>query len=138
MRSRTWYVVAFAALVLLAMWRGPGLVDDDPTSPTGSSSVSRTDETSGLPFVDVDSLPPEARDTLELIDRGGPFPYEQDGGTFSNFEGILPERERGYYREYTVETPGEGDRGARRIVAGDDGELYWTRDHYQSFERIQR
>ena len=143
MRTRTWYVVAFAALVLLAMWRGPSLVDDEPSgsssrSGSGSSSVSQTDQTSGLPVVDLASLPAEARDTLELIDRGGPFPYDQDDGTFFNYEGILPDRERGYYREYTVVTPGEDDRGARRIVAGADGELYWTRDHYQSFERIRR
>ena len=64
-------------------------------------------------------LPPEARETLALIKRGGPFPFpRKDGSTFGNFENRLPERPRGYYREYTVPTPGSRDRGARRIVAG--------------------
>ena len=75
---------------------------------------------------------------MRLVDRGGPFPEDEDGSTFGNFEGLLPDRERGYYREFTVATPGLESRGARRIVAGDGGELYWTRDHYASFERIAR
>ena len=91
-------------------------------------------------------LPPEARQTLDLIKRGGPFPYpRKDGSTFGNFEKRLPERPRGYYREYTVPTPGSRDRGARRIVAGSgrngdvsrSGEYYYTHDHYRSFRRIQ-
>ena len=91
-------------------------------------------------------LPPEARQTLNLIKRGGPFPYpRKDGSTFGNFEKRLPERPRGYYREYTVPTPGSRDRGARRIVAGGgphgdvarSGEYYYTHDHYHSFRRIQ-
>jgi ribonuclease T1 len=81
-------------------------------------------------------LPPEARETIALIRKGGPFPYERDGATFGNREGILPARERGWYREYTVRTPGERTRGARRIVAGRDGTLYYTDDHYRSFRRI--
>jgi ribonuclease T1 len=85
----------------------------------------------------VHELPPEARRTLELIRKGGPFPYERDGLVFGNFEKQLPRRERGYYREYTVRTPGARDRGARRIVAGRGGELYYTDDHYRSFRRIR-
>ncbi|MGI8645818.1 MAG: ribonuclease domain-containing protein [Nocardioides sp.] len=81
-------------------------------------------------------LPAEAAETLALIEVGGPFPFDEDGGTFGNFEGLLPDRERGYYKEYTVVTPGSVDRGARRIVVGSDGDLYWTENHYQSFERI--
>lgn len=93
----------------------------------------------GIAYVDLADLPPEAVDTVALIDAGGPFPYPgKDGSTFGNFEGVLPDRERGYYAEYTVETPGLDHRGARRIVAGDGGELYWTEDHYESFERIRR
>lgn len=93
----------------------------------------------GIAYVDLADLPPEAAETVELIDAGGPFPYPgKDGSTFGNFEGILPDRERGYYAEYTVETPGLDHRGARRIIAGDGGELYWTEDHYESFERIER
>ena len=81
-------------------------------------------------------LPKEALETIALIRTGGPFPYERDGVTFSNRERMLPLRERGWYREYTVKTPGARDRGARRIVAGRDGTLYFTDDHYRSFKRI--
>jgi ribonuclease T1 len=81
-------------------------------------------------------LPPEARQTLALIAQGGPFPYRKDGSVFGNREGLLPPRERGHYREYTVRTPGARDRGARRIVAGRGGERYYTDDHYRSFKRI--
>jgi ribonuclease T1 len=81
-------------------------------------------------------LPPQARETLALIKAGGPFPYARDGVVFNNREGLLPKRERGYYREYTVKTPGSKDRGARRIVAGRAGELYYTHNHYRSFRRI--
>jgi ribonuclease T1 len=81
-------------------------------------------------------LPREARDTVVLIRKGGPFPYERDGVVFANREKLLPARERGWYREYTVRTPGERTRGARRIVAGRDGTLYYSHDHYRSFQRI--
>jgi len=84
----------------------------------------------------TNALPIEARDTLALIKAGGPFPYAQDGKTFQNREKRLPPRERGYYREYTVKTPGAKDRGTRRIVAGRGGEFYYTEDHYRSFRRI--
>jgi ribonuclease T1 len=86
--------------------------------------------------VPVEKLPLEARQTVALIKAGGPFPYAQDGKTFQNREKHLPPRERGYYREYTVKTPGAKDRGARRIVAGRGGEFYYTEDHYRSFRRI--
>lgn len=85
----------------------------------------------------VQSLPPEARHTLSLIQRNGPFPYTQDGKTFGNREKRLPLRPHGYYREYTVKTPGARDRGARRIVAGNGGEFYYTDDHYRSFRRVR-
>jgi len=74
---------------------------------------------------------------LRLIDAGGPFPYERDGSVFGNFERRLPERPRGWYREYTVPTPGEDDRGARRIVRGRDGTSWYTADHYESFARVE-
>jgi ribonuclease T1 len=83
------------------------------------------------------NLPPEAQQTLELIKSNGPFPYKQDGSTFGNREKRLPLRANGYYREYTVKTPGAKDRGARRIVAGNGGEFYYTADHYKSFMRIR-
>ncbi len=87
--------------------------------------------------VAVQSLPPEARHTLALIKGNGPFPYRQDAQTFGNREKRLPMRAHGYYREYTVKTPGAKDRGARRIVAGNGGEFYYTDDHYRSFRRIR-
>jgi ribonuclease T1 len=86
--------------------------------------------------VQLEQLPPEARQTLALVKAGGPFPYARDGALFGNRESQLPRRERGYYRDYTVKTPGARDRGARRIVAGRDGELYYTDDHYRTFKRI--
>jgi ribonuclease T1 len=82
-------------------------------------------------------LPPEARHTLALIKRGGPFPYGKDGSVFGNRESLLPRQDRGYYREYTVVTPGSRDRGARRIVAGREGDYWYSADHYRSFQRIR-
>jgi guanyl-specific ribonuclease Sa len=87
--------------------------------------------------VPIAQLPREARATLDLIKRGGPFPYRQDATVFGNRERLLPPRERGYYREYTVPTPGARDRGARRIVAGARAEYWYTDDHYNSFRRIR-
>jgi ribonuclease T1 len=82
-------------------------------------------------------LPREARETLALIRKGGPFPYARDGITFGNREGHLPPKQRSYYREYTVRTPGERTRGARRIIWGAGGEFYYTDDHYNHFVRIK-
>ncbi len=91
-----------------------------------------------LPTVALTSLPAEAQHTVVLIDAGGPFPYDRDGVAFENREGLLPAEQTGYYHEYTVPTPGAADRGPRRIITGDAGELYWTGDHYRSYERIDR
>jgi ribonuclease T1 len=89
----------------------------------------------------LSSLPSQASDTLELIHSGGPFPYRQDGTVFQNREGILPSESTGYYREYTVKTPGSPDRGARRLIGGgspvtDPQNVYYTADHYASFCRV--
>ena len=89
------------------------------------------------PTIAASELPREGRETLRLIHRGGPFPYDRDGITFQNRERILPAQPRGYYAEYTVPTPGESDRGARRLVAGDDGDVYFTDDHYRSFRQVE-
>jgi ribonuclease T1 len=89
-----------------------------------------------IQVVAVSTLPPEGRETLHLIKQGGPFPYPRDGVIFSNFEKRLPKRERGYYREFTVKTPGARNRGARRIVCGQPVECYYSADHYQTFRRI--
>lgn len=90
----------------------------------------------GMRAVYADELPREAQRTLVLIARGGPFPYSKDGSVFQNRERLLPNRPRGYYSEYTVPTPGEDDRGARRLVVGRGGEVYYTADHYDSFVRV--
>jgi ribonuclease T1 len=82
-------------------------------------------------------LPVEARATLLLIRKGGPYPYARDGAVFANREGLLPRQRRGYYREYTVKTPGERTRGARRIIWGAGGDFYYTEDHYNHFRRIK-
>ena len=87
--------------------------------------------------IDKRQLPKEAVETIALIRKGGPFPYPRDGAIFGNREKRLPVYERGWYREYTVRTPGARDRGARRIVAGRDGTLYYSDDHYRSFKRVR-
>lgn len=102
-----------------------------------SSIATAGEPAAAIPDIAAAQLPKEARETLRLIKAGGPFPYERDGIEFRNFERLLPRRERGYYREYTVPTPGVRTRGARRIVAGRAGEYYYTADHYRSFRRIR-
>ncbi|HSN43638.1 MAG TPA: ribonuclease domain-containing protein [Propionibacteriaceae bacterium] len=101
------------------------------------SNKPSVDRDSGLPMVALTDLPKQARQTVALIEAGGPFPYpDKDGDTYFNFNEVLPKKSKGYYREYTVTTPGESSRGARRIVAGKPGEFYYTADHYDSFVRI--
>ncbi len=90
-----------------------------------------------LQTIYITNLPVEAKNTLSLIKQGGPFPYPRDGIVFGNRERQLPAQSRGYYREYTVKTPGVRSRGARRIVCGVVPECYYTDDHYQSFKRIK-
>ena len=90
-----------------------------------------------MPTLPINKLPPEAQVTIELIQKGGPFPYKQDGTIFRNREKRLPPAPVGYYREYTVPTPGLRSRGAKRIVTGQGNEIYYTGDHYRSFVRVQ-
>ncbi len=85
----------------------------------------------------VADLPKEARETLALIKKGGPYPYKQDDSVFGNRERLLPQMERGAYREYTVKTPGSRNRGARRIVVAKGVTFYYTGDHYNSFQKIR-
>lgn len=141
--SRMVPIALVVLLVLVGFWTttlGDG-TDTGPTAsyPSGSDwavAATENDRFSELPSITVDELPEEGLDTLALIAAGGPFPFERDGVTFQNREGILPDRSRGHYQEFTVITPGSDDRGARRIVAGDDGERYYTADHYDSFSEI--
>lgn len=130
MTGRRGLLVAVVVAALLLVW-----VQRDPVGPPAPGGT----RAGALPVVALAELPPQAQETVGLIEAGGPFPYPgRDGATFRNFEGILPDRPEGYYREYTVPTPGSDDRGARRIVAGERDELYWTGDHYESFARIRR
>lgn len=91
----------------------------------------------GFATIVKDDLPREGQMTLDLIKQGGPFAYRKDGTVFQNREKRLPVKPRGYYREYTVPTPGIAGRGARRIVAGSRGEFYYTDDHYRTFKLIE-
>lgn len=136
--------VLAAVLAALALLVGGYLTQAGDEGPT-TTTVERVDRSaevdaeSGLAWVRLDTLPAEVTRTVERIDRGGPFRYSQDGSTFGNRERLLPSRPSGFYREYTVPTPGEEDRGARRVVAGDGGrQLFYTADHYASFVRIRR
>lgn len=127
-KRSSWAIVVLLALLAASAWwqRAPSMA---PPAADGAALTAL----SGLPAF----LPPEAHDTLRLIARGGPFPHRQDGSVFGNREERLPRRPRGYYREYTVQTPGLGHRGARRIVTGGQPPevYYYTDDHYASFRR---
>lgn len=106
--------------------------------PTPTANAPPVERASNLPILVYDELPSEAQETIALIDQEGPFPYDRDGVTFENRERLLPREATGYYREYTVITPGASNRGARRIIRGDRGEMYYTDDHYDSFSEIIR
>lgn len=108
---------------------------------TGSAAWSFQPGATGLESIRQADLPPQAQTVLRLIEAGGPFPYEKDGTVFGNREKLLPKHKRGYYREYTVTTPGLKHRGARRIVCGGENvrapdACYYTKDHYASFRLI--
>jgi ribonuclease T1 len=104
----------------------------------GGVQVSASDFPSGdsAQTIAASALSAEARDTLRLIKQGGPFPYPRDGVVFGNYEQRLPQQPRGYYHEYTAQTPGARNRGARRIVCGPLPECYYSGDHYRTFQRI--
>lgn len=123
-----------AASTTLTLNPRAAVTDDVPatSSKRGSSSAA-----SGKTIA-YDDLPSGGRRTLYLIDEGGPYPYRQDDAVYQNRNRALPSQPRGYYREYTVKTPGSQDRGARRIVRGRDGTTYYTADHYDTFRRVLR
>lgn len=135
MRRAPWLI---AAVVLLGLWlwsqrQAPLPAPSAPSADTRSAPAPVAAGNAATDF-----LPAEAHEVLARIARGGPYEHRQDGGTFQNRERRLPAQPRGYYREYTVETPGENDRGARRIVTGGDppSEYYYSDDHYRSFRRF--
>jgi len=116
----------------------PTAMSDTITSDVMMNRSSFSATTSAIRRVPLTQLPAEAKTTLGLIQRGGPFPYpKKDGTVFGNFEKRLPVAARGYYREYTVPTPGARNRGARRIIASQQREYYYTGDHYATFALIQ-
>lgn len=146
---RTLALVVLTVVVALLFVRLDGAQDPGEPAPAPTSREDGApsgvvepradpgvDPDSGLAWVLLDDLPADAQGVVEDIEDGGPFACEKDGSTFGNYEGILPARERGHYAEYTVIVDCSGNRGARRIVAGDDGELYYTADHYASFDKV--
>lgn len=134
--------VALAGVLVLSLVGGLLSATSGPDSRSTDTTAQFVDappitQLSDLPYVTIDELPAEAVDTLQLVVAGGPFPFDRDGVTFQNREGLLPPEAEGYYREYTVITPGEDDRGARRLVVGGDFEVaYYTDDHYDSFREV--
>lgn len=131
-RTRRPLIALIALIAAFAIGYGVNAIrshdSPDPTTHTSAPANSLTP---------LSSLPRQAQDTVALIRRGGPFPYpHNDGAVFHNDEHLLPPRPDGYYREYTVATPGSSDRGARRIITGSRGEYYYTADHYEHFVRV--
>lgn len=133
-----WWLLAIALLAVWQYWPrretslpAPAVTQGQPSPRHESPRPMATDAPSSLPGF----LPVEARATIAMIQRGGPFPHRQDGGVFGNREGHLPRKPRGWYHEYTVDTPGLDHRGARRIITGGDPprDWYFTSDHYDSF-----
>ncbi|VXC02558.1 ribonuclease domain-containing protein [Aeromicrobium sp. 9AM] len=129
MRRGGWILLLFlVGVALIVVGVRDNTAHDDPSAtPTSQTQAPRSGQ----------DLPEEALETIALIRSDGPFPYSRDGVVFMNREGLLPRHERGYWHEYTVPTPGESDRGARRIIAGRGGELYYTANHYRSFVRVK-
>ena len=125
------YAMANRALLLVAFGLLLGGMPAAVAYQSGEAANAAVSE------ISLAELPPEARRTLELIKKGGPFPFARDGIPFGNRERLLPRRARGFYHEYTVPTPHARNRGARRIIAGAPGEYYYTDDHYRSFKRLK-
>ncbi len=128
-------LLALIILVLLLVGGYAGRAWDGGGHPRAQPSGSHSAQASAG-SVPLSGLPLQARQTVALIQAGGPFPYSHDGIVYQNLERQLPIEPSGYYHEYTVATPGSADRGTRRIVTGKDGRFYYTGNHYASFSRI--
>ncbi|KAA9152040.1 ribonuclease [Amycolatopsis acidicola] len=139
MTDRTRRAAGALLALLVTLLTGFGVAAPAQAAPTVATSVAAQPDcgdTSSYTVVKLSALPAEATDTYNLIQQGGPYPYDQDGTVFSNREGLLPACASGYYHEYTVVTPGSDTRGTRRIVTGSGGEYFYTGDHYESFQLI--
>jgi guanyl-specific ribonuclease Sa len=142
MRRPVWIILA---LLVLGLWlwaqpRPPApATGNPPATPVVAAPVPDARSADRPAARYPAALPPEAHAVLDRIARGGPFEHRQDGGVFQNRERLLPAQPRGYYHEYTVETPGSPDRGARRIITGGEPphEYWYTDDHYRSFQRLE-
>jgi ribonuclease T1 len=146
-RSLLDLVLVVAVLLAVVAWtwnqeRGAGTqsaVNAGTDAGSPATTHATVDPETGLPWIDVAALPSQGRNVLALIDKGGPYPYSQDGGSFANAEKQLPLKAKGFYTEYTVKLPSSSDRGPVRIIMGGKGQWYfWTDDHYASFTRIRR
>lgn len=135
MRRKTNPLITLAAViaVVVTAWLTGGFDSKEQPEQKEQTQPKQQQE---QPRTESRAQDPELQATLDLIERGGPFPHRQDGATFSNRERRLPIKAHGYYREYTVRTPGAKNRGARRIVKGQDGDIWYTRDHYKTFVRL--
>jgi ribonuclease T1 len=138
--TRTKFRAAAVLLAFLAtLFTGLGVATPAGAAQAATPTITAQAEcgdVSDFRVVALSSLPSQATDTYELILQGGPYPYQQDGTVFQNREGLLPDCSTGYYHEYTVVTPGSSTRGTRRIITGEDGEFFYTSDHYESFQLI--
>lgn len=136
LRSHFVRLGALTALASSMFLAGPATAQATPAQHSAATVATASAPRADIPDLCQSKLPDEADDTIDLIHQGGPYPYPEDDGVFDNREGILPDESQGYYHEYTVETPGSDDRGARRIVTGEQDEYYYTSDHYSSFSLV--
>lgn len=129
LRRRPLLALIILILLLVGGYAARALDGDGHAKPRSSNSAAAG-------TVALSGLPPQARQTVALIQAHGPFPFSHDGIVYQNLERHLPIEPSGYYHEYTVLTPGSADRGTRRIITGGDGRLYYTGNHYASFSQI--
>ncbi|MEO7066361.1 MAG: ribonuclease domain-containing protein [Rhodanobacter sp.] len=138
MRQLKPLILLAAIVVAVTMWQRHAPAPENSAANTTTSSSASAQQTASA-ATSASFLPPEADDVLALIARGGPFAHRQDGTVFGNYEGRLPKQPRGFYHEYTVETPNAHNRGARRIITGGEPPTvyYYSADHYRTFRRFQ-
>ena len=139
MRQLKPLILLAALVVAVTMWQRHAPVTAPDAGASSTTSIGSASGQSAGSATPASFLPPEAHDVLARIARGGPYAHRQDGSVFGNYEGLLPKQPRGFYHEFTVETPNARDRGARRIITGGEPptEYYYSDDHYRSFRRFK-